>query len=226
MYQTRQESSKLLPIPRKGTKYVVVPSRNHQNGIPLIIIMRDILGFVNTKKELKRILHEKAVSVNGKIINGEKQSLLLFDTIELKRANKYYKLVYSENRKFGLEEIGEKETGKKICKLANKKILSGKKMQLNFNDGINIISNEKINIGDSALINLSNKKIEKVLPVKEKAKVLLIMGKHLGSLGEIAKIEDKKIFVKSKAMIFETKNGEIIILEQNGKKNRKFGQEK
>ena len=60
---------------------------------------------------------------------------------------------------------------------------------------------------------LSNKKIEKVLPVKEKAKVLLIMGKHLGSLGEIAKIEDKKIFVKSKAMIFETKNGEIIILE-------------
>ena len=36
-----------------------------------------------------------------------------------------------ENRKFGLEEIGEKETGKKICKLANKnKIAIG----FNFND--------------------------------------------------------------------------------------------
>lgn len=213
MHKTRDSSSKVWPIPRKGTKYIVVPSRNPQNGIPLIILMRDILGLVDTKKEMKRLLHEKAVSVNGRIVHSEKHSLLLFDTVELKSANKYYKLVYSDNRKFGLEEIGEKETGKKICKLANKKMLNGKKMQLNFNDGINILSNEKINIGDSALINLSSNKIEKVLPVKEKAKVLLIKGKHLGSLGEIAKIEDKKIFVKSKDMIFETKNGEIIILE-------------
>jgi small subunit ribosomal protein S4e len=213
MHKTRDSSSKVWPIPRKGTKYIVVPSRNHQNGIPLIILMRNILGLVDTKKEMKRLLHEKAVSVNGRIVHSEKHALLLFDTVELKNANKYYRLVYSENRKFGLEEIGEKETGKKICKLANKKVLSGKKIQLNFNDGINVLANEKINVGDSALINLSANKIEKVLPVREKAKVLLIKGKHLGSLGEIAKIEDKKIFVKSKDIMFETKNEEIIILE-------------
>lgn len=213
MYKTRSSMSKLLPIPRKGTRYIVTPSHDHQKSIPLLIAMRDILNIVNTRKELKKIIIDKKVSINSKVAREDSHSLVLFDTLSLKDANKYYRVDYSESGKLMLKEISEKDAGRKIVKVVSKKMLKGKKVQINFNDGRNILSNEKINVGDSALVDFSTKKIEKILPVKEKAKVTVIKGKHMGSTGEISKIDQEKIYVKSKSKEFEIKLEEFIVLD-------------
>ena len=91
-------------------------------------------------------------------------------------------------------------------------MLKGKKIQINFNDGRNLISKESVNIGDSAIIGFKEKKIEKILPVKEKSKVLIIKGKHLGDIGEIISINNNKITVKNKEREFETVNKEVIVI--------------
>ncbi|MBI2628533.1 30S ribosomal protein S4e, partial [Candidatus Pacearchaeota archaeon] len=72
MHITRHNTSKRWPIPRKGTKYLVVPSRGNNDSIPLLIIMREILGIVKTRKELKKILNEKKVKINGLAIKEDK----------------------------------------------------------------------------------------------------------------------------------------------------------
>ena len=180
MHTIRATISKVWPIPKKGTKYVVVPSHNKKFGVPLLIILRDILGFVKTRKELKKILIEKKVIVNCRTIKEENRTLLLFDTLKLKELNKYYRITFSESGKAVMKEISEKECMVKICKIVNKKLMKGKKVQLNFNDGTNILSNEKANVGDCVLINLESKKIEKIIPIKEKSHVLIIKGKYIG----------------------------------------------
>lgn len=212
MHITRQAISNKWPIKRKGTKYLVVPSHNIKDGLPLLVIMREILGFVKTKRELKRVLNENKILVNNKKTKDEGRTLLLFDTLSLKDENKFYKLNYSSRGKLNVEEINEKEANYKVSKIINKHILRGNKTQLNMNDGINLISKEKINVGDSVLFNFKEKKIEKVIPVKEKAKVLIIKGKHTGETGEINEIKNGKFYLKSKDKIFEIKSNEFIVL--------------
>ena len=66
---------------QKGTKYLIVPSHSKKSGIPLLIVMREVLKLVNTRKELKKILLENKVLVNNKPIREENYSLVLFDTL-------------------------------------------------------------------------------------------------------------------------------------------------
>mgnify|MGYP001581406078 FL=1 len=212
MHITRHNTSKIWPIPRKGTKYLVVPSRGKNTSIPLLVAMREMLGIVKTRKELKKILNEKKIKVNGSPIREDKTSLALFDVISISCLNKNYKVTFSEKGKFALEEIKDAETANKICKIIGKKMLNGKKIQINFNDGRNLISKEAVKIGDSAVINFKEKKIEKILPVKEKSKIIVIKGKHLGEIGEIAKVDGNKLIIKDKTKEFETVNKEVIVL--------------
>ncbi len=212
MHITRHNISKRWPIPRKGTKYLVVPSRGNNNSIPLLIVMREILGIIKTRKELKKILNEDKIKVNEKISKEDKTSLTLFDVISVENLNKNYRLTFSNKGKFSLMEIKDNEASSKICKIIGKKMLKGKKIQINFNDGRNLITKESVNIGDSAIINFNERKIEKILPVKEKSKIMVIKGKHLGKIGEITQINNEKINVKSKDMEFETVNKEVIVV--------------
>jgi len=188
----RQKAPKKWPIHRKGTKYLVRPNHNIEDSIPILIILRDMLKVAQNKKEVKRAIHLKHILLNNKITVDEKNSALLFDTITIIPSKKYYKLSLSKKGKFQLDEIKETEANKKISKIVDKKILKGKKTQLNLSDGRNIISDIKCNVNDSVLINFKTKKIEKCLELKEKTKVMVFAGKHSGEEGIINKIKPKR----------------------------------
>ncbi len=191
-YLKRQKVPKNWPVKRKGTAYVVRPNFGINNGIPVLVILRDLLEVAENRKEVKRAIHSKSILLNNKTIKDEKNNALLFDTLTIVPAKKYYRIILSEKGKFNVEEIKESEANKKIAKVVDKKILKGKKTQLNLSDGRNVLSDIKCNINDSVLINFKEKKIEKCLPVKEGAKVEIFSGKHAGKKGTIKKIDLKK----------------------------------
>jgi len=198
MHLKRQRAPKNWPIKRKGTKYIVRPSFNLENGIPLLIVVRDMLKLAKNRKEVKKALHEKQILLNGKIIQDEKISVSLFDIITILPSKEHYKMEISTNNKFILEKISESKSEKKIVKIINKKTLKNKRTQLNLGDGRNFLSNIKCKVNDSAVVDLKNKKIEKCLPLIEKAKVLIFSGKHVGKIETIDKInlERKNVGVK------------------------------
>ena len=192
MHLKRQKSPKNWPIYRKGTKYIVRPRSNIGKGLPLLVILRDVLGIAQNRKEVKKALYEKQILVNNKIAMDEKNNVLLLDTISILPLKKHYRLGLSDKGKFEVKEIKENEANQKISKIVNKKILKGKKTQLNLSDGRNFISDIKCGINDSAKINLREKKIEGCLGLKEKAKVIVFAGKHSGGIGMIKKINKEK----------------------------------
>jgi small subunit ribosomal protein S4e len=122
----------------------------------------------------------------------KKNSALLFDTLTIVPSKKNYRIIFNEKGKFALEEISEEDAEKKISKIINKKILNGKKIQINLSDGRNLLYDGKFNIGDSAILNLKNKKIEKIIPLKEGSQVIIYSGKHSGKKGIVEKIEKEK----------------------------------
>jgi len=196
MHLKRQKVPKSWPIHRKGTKYVVRPTFNIKNGVPVLIFLRDMLKVAQNRKEVKIALHNKHVLLNDKPVKNEKNSILLFDKINLVPAKKYYNLSLSEHGKFEAEEIKESEAHQKITKIINKKILKNKKTQLNLIDGINSISEIKCAMSDSIIFDFKQKKIIKVLQLKEKSKVIVFAGKHTGKKGTIKKINSEKKMVE------------------------------
>lgn len=200
MHIKRQTISKLWPVPRKArTTYVVTPNFNQEKGLPILVVLRDILKVASNRKEVKQIIHDKNLLMNSKLVVDEKNSVVLFDTLTFVPSKKSFRLELSTNGKFDFVEIKENEAGKKISKIVDKKILRGKKVQLNFGDGRNILSNEKCNINDSAVLNFQSKKVEKIIPMKEKSKVLISEGKHIGVKGIIEEILREKKMAKISA---------------------------
>jgi len=185
MYLKRQKVPKNWPIERKGTAYVVRPNYDIKNGVPVLIILRDMLKIAQNRKEVKKAIHAKNILVNGKNVKDEKNNVLLFDTITITPLKKYYRLNLSNKGKFETEEIKENEINYKIAKIVNKKIIKNKRIQFNLSDGRNFLSDVQCGVNDSVLINFKEKKIEKCLPLREKEKVIVFAGKHSGAKGII-----------------------------------------
>jgi small subunit ribosomal protein S4e len=187
----RNKIGKFWAIPRKGTKYLALASHNAKESIPLVIVMRDLLKLVRNKKELKRMLNEKAILINHKEIRETNYPVCLFDIITIPSTKKNFKATISKHKKMVFEEVLGKEAETKLYKVLNKKLLSVKIIQLNLSQGKNILSNEKINIGDSIVLNLKDNKILSIIPI-EKGKIAFVLkGKHIGHSGKILEVLER-----------------------------------
>jgi small subunit ribosomal protein S4e len=195
----REEAPRKWPVERKGTTYIVRPKFGIEDGVPVLIILREITKLVQNRREAKRIIHARQILVNEKPVKDEKLNVLFLDTVNILPLKKCYRLELSDNGKFKLNEIKESEVNRKVAKITNKKLLKGKKLQLNLSDGRNFLSDMKCSTNDSVLINLKEGKIEKCLPMKEKAKVIVYSGKHIGKKGEIIGLNSEDGIAKVKS---------------------------
>jgi len=208
MYLKRQKAPKNWPIPRKGTAYIVRPNFKIHEGIPILIILRDILKLAQNRKEVKKAIYSKNILLNDKIVTNEKNVALLLDIITIIPSKKHYIIDLSEKGKFTVNEISKEKSMKKVAKIINKKTLKGKKNQLNLSDGRNFLSDIKCKVNDSVLIDFKSGKIEKCLPLKEKANVIIFSGKHIGEKGIINEIDLSKKIAK---LGIDKKNVNVLI---------------
>jgi len=199
------------PIARKGTKFVV---KKNSNGVPVLVVLRDMMELAQNRKEVKSAIHKKHLSISGKLVANEKKSLELFDVLTVIPANKSYRLVLSDKGKFTMEEIADKEANVKVSKIIGKKMISGNKTQINLIDGRNYLSDVKCSVNDSVSIDLKKNEIKKVLPLKEKAEVLIIGGKHAGIKGKIIKLmpEDKMAEIEAGEAKFNALIKQLMII--------------
>lgn len=208
----REAAPKNWPIARKGNAFVV---KNASKGIPILVVLRDMLKIAQNRKEVKMAIHKKQLVVSGKPVRDEKQSLELFDTLEIIPSKENFRLNLNKHGKYACEKIEKKNSTKKVSKVIGKKVLRGKKVQLNLIDGRNYLYDKDVNVNDSVLIDLEKNSISKVLPVKEKANVLVIAGKHSGESGKISKIipERKMVEVSSDEGKFNALIKQIMVTE-------------
>ncbi len=190
MHIKRTKMPKTWPVPRKGKNQRFIANVSHakKKSISLLAILRDILKIADTRKEAKYIVYNGDVKVNNKIRKNDTFPVQTFDTISLEKAKKYYRLEIV-NKKFSLKEITKKESETKIIKIYGKTILPQNILQMNLEDGHNLLSKESFNVGDSVIYNTLSNKVEKIISLKKGSKVEVISGKHAGQKGKITGIE-------------------------------------
>lgn len=190
-----------MPLPRKGTKFVARARSSLNESIPVITAVRDILHLARTTKEVKFLIHEKKLKLNGKPVKDFHESIKLLSLFE---ADKPYILTFLPTGKFIFEEA--KDHSARLCKVIGKKMQKEKKLQLNLHDGSNVLVKEnKISINDTLVLD-NEGKIKKHIPLEHGKHVLVISGKHTGSKGKIEDYSNNKATIK-----FTTKEGSAVI---------------
>lgn len=178
-------------INRAKNTFIVRPNpgaHSLEMGLPLGIILRDNLHLASTMNEVKKILNNNEIMVDGKRRKDHRFIIGLFDVLSVPTSKKNYVTSLDKKGNIMVQEITESEAGIKIVKVVGKTIISKGKIQYNLHDGKNIISDTKAKVGDSFVLTLPNLKIKETLPLQENMTVILTSGKHAGSIGSLKEL--------------------------------------
>jgi small subunit ribosomal protein S4e len=172
-------------------------------AIPLGLVIRDYLGLCDTYKEARKIVSNGDVLVDGVKRKNFKFPCGLMDVISIPKMRKNIRILFDRNGKLTLVPISESDAEWKLCRIQNKTIVKGKKVQLNLHDGKNkLVEKDEYKTGDVLKISFKENKIDEVYRFDKGTVSMIIGGTHIG---EIASIEEIQVVASSKPNLAKMK---------------------
>ena len=195
----RLAAPKTWQIKRKEQKFITKQSagaHSLETSMALGVIMKEVLNYATTTREVKKIINTNEIRVDGKARKDFRFSIGLFDTIEFTSINEYFRVIINKKGKICLVKINKSESNTKPCKITGKTVVKGK-IQLNLYDGKNIIvDKDSYKVGDTLMVSLPDHKVSKHFALGKNATIFLTGGKHIGETGKVEDIISNKIIYK------------------------------
>ena len=180
-------------IDRKKNVYITRPkpgAHSMDNGMALGVVMRDVLGVASAMSEVKKILNNQEILVDGSRKKDHRLMVGLFDVISIPALKKNYRMVLDFKGRLHVIEATLEDI--KLCKVTGKTAISGGKLQFNCHDGKCILAKVSANVGDTLVYDLKKKVVKEVLKLEKDMSVFLTNGKHAGSFGKLKEIRGKE----------------------------------
>ncbi len=201
---------KRLPAPanwkisRKIKKFTVRPSPGPhaaETSLPLLLIVRDILGYADNAREAKKIINMGKILVDGVKRKDYRYPAGLMDIISIPDTNESFIVLFDNKGRITLKKINNNNA--KLCKIRNKTVIKGGHIQLNLHDGRNQIvkvsdpknpTEDVYKTGDTILMEIPEQKIIDHIPFEVGKLAYITAGKHVGDLVKIVDIEKRKMY--------------------------------
>jgi small subunit ribosomal protein S4e len=200
----RQMAPVFWDIRRKESQFVLsVKSGSHSKdrAYPLGIVLRDVLKLASTMHEAERIVNSRNVKIDGITVKDINFAVGLMDVIELVPTGQSYRFVPKNSELLVPISISDEEKTQKLVKVTNKITIRGKKLQYSFHDGKTLISDQKLVVGDSCLLQIPDIKINKHIKFAKGCMVLVTRGENAGSIGKVDDIKDGVFSLPKRALI-------------------------
>jgi len=199
----RQMAPTFWGINRKAKRFVttVKPGGHSKNySIPTAVLLRDTLRLVTTLRESKSSIYGGQIKIDGIKRKSLHHGSGLMDVIEL-GTSEVYRLVPHGGHVLKPIKIESSEKSKKLVKVKSKKTIRGGKIQIGFHDGHSIISETKVKVGDSCLIQIPELKILDVINLEKGTLVIVIRGTNAGQTGSIEEIKEGTFILPRRVLI-------------------------
>ncbi|MCX6694384.1 MAG: 30S ribosomal protein S4e [Methanomicrobiales archaeon] len=193
MYLKRYSAPRSWHIAKK-TKTFIVKTRagpHNANAMPIAVWLRDHMGIALTMKEVTRILHQGDIIINGKVCRDARMGIGIFDIISIPRTGKNYRILRDKMGGHKTIEIDAEAAASRLCKVLNKTITRGGKVQLNLRHGANVLADNTYRPRDSIVISLRPEERFKILdhfPFAKGNMAMVIGGRHSGKIARIVDI--------------------------------------
>jgi small subunit ribosomal protein S4e len=182
-------------LPRKTTVWITKPrpcGHPIELCMPLAVILRDVLGLAQNRREVKRMLSTRAILVDGRVETDHLRGVGLMDVLTV--GEDHFRCIIDANGKLRYLSINAKEAASKVCRIDGKTTVAGGVTQYNLHDGRNILLDDAnaYKTGDSLRINLPDQEIEGHIAFESGATAYLIGGAHVGTLWKVNERIEKK----------------------------------
>ncbi|WP_255191551.1 30S ribosomal protein S4e [Natronobeatus ordinarius] len=191
-HQKRLSVPKSWPVERKTDTFTVKARAgpHGEDGVPLLILLRDVLGYVDSRKEARYALSQDAILVNGDPINDEGRPIGMFDIVAFPQREEYYRVFPDEGGRLSLTPIDADAAGSRLGKVAGKRQVQGGNTQLSLHDGTNVVvDSDEYSTNDSIVVDNETKEIVAHFPYEEGELVTAVRGNHGGKIGSLEEIE-------------------------------------
>jgi len=182
-------------IERKKHKWVARPrpgGHRLEDSIPLLYVIRDMLGYAETYREARKILKAGSVLVDGRVVKDPKRAVGLMDVIEIPKTKERYVVKMDRRGALVIEPVKAAEAKVKLLKVSDKRMVKGGLVQLNFHDGRNLLMKpedaKSYHVHDSVLLRLKDRSIKQHLKYGEGALVFVTRGSHRGEVARIKEV--------------------------------------
>lgn len=208
----RQLAPTFWAIKRKESQFVMRvkpgPHPKHR-AYPLGMVLRDVLRVASTMHEAERILNAGKVKVDGVVRHDSNLAVGLMDVIEL-ATGQAYRMVPKDSALLTSVAIEDSEKGVKLVRVTSKTIIKGKKIQYGFHDGKTLISDQKLKVGDTCVIDLPKVQMKNHVAFEKGSTALIITGENAGTVGKIEDIQDGVFSLPKRALVsFDGKSVEL-----------------
>jgi small subunit ribosomal protein S4e len=224
-HQKRLSVPKSWPVERKTETFTVKAGAgpHGESGVPLLIILRDVLGYVDSRKEARYALNQDNVVINGKRVNDEERPVGMFDIVAFAEREEYYRVFPDEGGRLALTPIDEDSAQSKLGKIVNKQHVPGGDIQLTLHDGQTLLVDEdaEYDAGDSIVVGNEDGEIVAHFVYEEGALVTAVDGTHAGEIGTIDEIQvtpgssQNNVLVEQDDGGFETVEEYIVVIDEN-----------
>ncbi|UCE43894.1 MAG: 30S ribosomal protein S4e [Candidatus Bathyarchaeota archaeon] len=198
----RKPAPKSWSIHRKELVWTVKPKpgpHRISNCIPLLLIVRDILGLAKSRKDAKTIISQGEVKVDGDTEREDRFPVGLMDVISVPALEKAYRVLPS-GKGLMLHPIDAEEAKLKLCRIENKRVIKGGHMQLNLHDGRCVLvqvedpKNPEKNVYralDVLKIGIPDQEVLEHSNLVEGMPAIIFGGKNMGRHGSIFAFEER-----------------------------------
>ena len=181
-------------IPRKTEKFITKtsPGPHNANAIPVAVWLREQMHYASNMKEVKQILIQKDIIINGKPCRNPRMGIGIFDIISIPRIGKHYRILRDKKGRHKTIEIDAEAAKSRLAKVRNKTTVPGGKVQLNLRFGANVLADNTYKPGDSVVLSLEPENRFAILdhfPFAVGNMAMVIGGKHSGKVARIVGIE-------------------------------------
>lgn len=182
-------------IPKKVQKFVMktAPGPHNAGGLPVGVWLREHIGIAQNASEVRKILHQRDVLVNGRPCRNPQIGLGVFDIVSIPKLGKHYRIQLDKLGNLISVEIPEESAKTRLCKIRNKTVIKGGKVQLNLAFGANILADNTYKAKDSIVVTLGTDgedrfRIIDHFPFAEGNVAMIVGGKHSGKVGRVVEI--------------------------------------
>jgi small subunit ribosomal protein S4e len=195
----REPSPAFWPLHRKELTWAPMtrPGPHPRNkSLPLVILLRDILGFAKTAHEAKNIIDSNNVKVDGVVRRDHRFPIGLMDVIQIEGANQLFRVMPKRGGGLQLTPITASEAKFKLCKVTGKSTVKKGNRQLSLHDGRTLLygkeqrqkSEQDITVGSSLQLSIPDQKVIRVISFQPGAIALVTDGRNQGAYGKLAQI--------------------------------------
>ena len=224
-HQKRLSVPKSWPVERKEETYTTKAAAgpHGEEGVPLLIVLRDVLGYVDSKKEARYALEQDSVLINGKAVSDERRPVGMFDILAFVEREEYYRVFPDEGGRLSLTPIDADSAGSKLGKIIGKTQVAGGDTQLTLHDGQTLLVEDaaEYDTNDSIVVSNDDGEVVAHFTYEEGALVTAVRGTHAGQIGTVDEIQvtpgssANNVLIDGDDDRFETVEEYVVVIDEN-----------